>query len=263
MRHFICCLLLILTFPVEAKLLLVGGGRRPVEGLKEFLIASGGEKASIVIIPWASESVDGSNQIKTELQSIIKSKVQVAQMNLDEQELSEFMNQLNSVTGIFFAGGDQNQLMAMIKKYQLNEYFKNLFLKGVIFAGTSAGTAIMSQVMLTGESDLTVIDSKSTKLSSGLGLLAKGVIIDQHFVKRMRFNRLAGLILDGFGNLGIGVDENTALWIDNSVMKISGEGSVILMKSRTFNSMDLKILKSGDEIELNKDEFFTSGLLIY
>lgn len=263
MRLIVYFFSLVFVFNVHAKLLLVGGGNRPVEALREFLIASGGEKSQIVIIPWASESEDGSIKIKEELNALIKSNVNILPLDPEEDEAVLVLKYLNSATGIFFAGGDQNKLMNRLKKLQLLGVLRNLFQKGSIFGGTSAGTAIMSQLMLMGDSDLTVLDSKATKLSTGLGLLNKGIIVDQHFVKRMRFNRLAGLILDGYGNLGIGIDENTAIWLDSNHLKVFGEGTVLFIKSKTFNSLDIKILKAGDSIDPMKDVFFTSSLLIF
>ncbi len=65
---------------------------------------------------------------------------------------------------------------------------------GTVFGGTSAGAAIMSSQMITGEGDFTVIDGKKVQTSLGLGLLPDDVIVDQHFIKRQRQNRLFGLI---------------------------------------------------------------------
>ncbi len=85
--------------------------------------------------------------------------------------------------------------------------------EGVVFGGTSAGAAVMSLRMITGEGDFTVIDGDQVEVRAGLGLLP-GVIVDQHFVKRQRENRLFGLVLKHPDERGVGIDEGTALLVD-------------------------------------------------
>ena len=65
-------------------------------------------------------------------------------------------------------------------------------------------------MMITGGGDHTVLDGQKVEVRAGLGLLP-GVILDQHFLKRQRQNRLFGLVLDHPRLLGVGVDEGTAL----------------------------------------------------
>ena len=86
-----------------------------------------------------------------------------------------------------------------------------IYRAGAVIGGTSAGAAIMSKVMITGD-ELINKDSTNIFLAilkgnvqtiEGLGFLDQ-VIIDQHFVKRKRLNRLISVVLENPTLPGIG-----------------------------------------------------------
>ena len=90
----------------------------------------------------------------------------------------------------------------------------------------------MSTPMITGEGDFTVIDGAQVGTREGLGLLP-GVVLDQHFVKRQRQNRLFGLILARPQLLGLGIDEDTALLVsDDRQAEVVGRGPVLVVDGR-------------------------------
>jgi cyanophycinase len=90
----------------------------------------------------------------------------------------------------------------------LDELIRTRHQAGVIVGGTSAGAAILSKVMITGEADLKNITVAKTITADGLGL-ATAVIFDQHFLQRQRGNRLISAVLDHRSLVGIGIDEST------------------------------------------------------
>jgi cyanophycinase len=108
---------------------------------------------------------------------------------------------------------------------------KARFAAGVVFGGTSAGAAVMSLRMITGEGDFTVIDGNEVEVRPGLGLV-EGVIVDQHFVRRQRENRLFGLVLKYPGERGVGIDEETALLVPEGPPEVVGKVIVILVDAR-------------------------------
>ncbi|WJV28530.1 Type 1 glutamine amidotransferase-like domain-containing protein [Rossellomorea sp. AcN35-11] len=67
----------------------------------------------------------------------------------------EITERIKKLTGIWFVGGDQLKITeALVKKNgkntkALNEMW-NIYRKGAVLGGTSAGAAIMSDVMITG-----------------------------------------------------------------------------------------------------------------
>ncbi len=215
--------------------------------MKVFSELSGGSKSFILIIPWASETTEGAVNIRRELVAYPAGKIEIASNNT-----SELMKQLTAASGIFFTGGDQNKLMLVMKELNLKNLFKKMYADGVAFAGTSAGTAIMSEKMLNGEGNLAVLDGKQIGISEGLGLLPESVVVDQHFIVRSRFNRLAGVVLDS-KVLGIAIDEDNALLItNNSLGKVYGPTQVLFFTPSNSKKLSIDVYEKNETIDLKK-----------
>lgn len=228
-------------------LLLVGGGNRPVEAMKVFSELAGADKSFILIIPWASETTEGAVNIRRELDLYPAGKIEIASSNV-----TELKKQLLKASGIFFTGGDQIKLMQVMKELNLKNTLKKMYQDGVAFAGTSAGTAIMSEKMINGEGDLSVLDGKQIGISEGLGLLPSSVVVDQHFIVRSRFNRLAGVALHA-KVLGIAIDENNALLIkDGSTAKVFGPTQVLFFTPKTSKNLSIDIYEKNETFDLKK-----------
>jgi cyanophycinase len=128
---------------------------------------------------------------------------------------------------------------------------------GSTVGGTSAGAAVLSGVMLTGDADLTVIQQANTKTADGLNLWP-GSIVDQHFVKRQRFNRLLSAVLDRPTLVGIGVDESTAAILSQNTLEVVGQGNVVVIDGRTgkvlppqgVRDVKLHVLSNGMTFDL-------------
>jgi cyanophycinase len=248
MRLFFCLIFISSLSFADTKLLLIGGGKRPVEAMKEFTRLAGGNQARILVIPWASESTAAAEAIKAELACHSIGEIEIIPHSLNTNDVKNLIKKLENSSGIFFTGGDQNKLMSIMKSYQLRNQFRSKFFEGVIFGGTSAGTAIMSNPMLTGSADLTVLDGTQVELAEGLGLLPPSIIVDQHFIMRSRFNRLAGLILKNKAQLGIGVDENTSLLIRDREAQVIGPSQVLFFKRLKSNELNIRVLGPQDRL---------------
>ena len=147
---------------------------------------------------------------------------------MDKQK-SAFLNQLDRATGVFFTGGDQNRIMDVLRDESLLTQLQKQYHAGIVFGGTSAGTAIMSHTMIRGDNGDDVIDPSSVPSRPGLGLLTD-LIVDQHFIKRRRENRLLSLLLTSKETLGVGIDEGTALGIeDGRYAKVLGPKQVMVI----------------------------------
>ncbi|MGI8884961.1 MAG: cyanophycinase, partial [Pyrinomonadaceae bacterium] len=188
--------ILTLTVAAQERLVLIGGGKRPPESIARFVDWAGKEKARILIVTWASgvpeESFDGIK--KDFIAYKIASFENAPLAPLDAEERAAFLNQLKTATGIFFTGGDQNRIMEVLQDETLLNALREKYDAGAVFGGTSAGTAAISDPMMTGEADLKIIDGAKVGVRKGLGLLPNA-ILDQHFIVRQRQNRLFGLIL--------------------------------------------------------------------
>jgi cyanophycinase len=243
------------TFAQE-RLIMVGGGPRPPAAMSRFVEYAGKQQARILIIPWATEEPDASfESLKKDFEAFHPSSFELAPSGpLTDVTKSEFLKQLRNATGVFFTGGDQVKIMQVLKDETLLRALKERYAAGVVFGGTSAGTAIMSQRMITGEGDFTVIDGTKVQTTAGLGLLPENVIVDQHFNKRQRQNRLFGLILGDRRAIGIGIDEGTALIVsDNRVGEVVGASKVMIVDPGTqANALTILLKFPGEKVDLRR-----------
>ncbi len=248
------------------RLIIVGGGTRPVAALSRFVEWAGKDRARILVISWATEDPQAS------LKGIVKDFApyrtavieQAPNAPLTSATREKFLSQLKDATGVFFTGGDQVKIMNVLKDVALAEALRERYRAGVVFGGTSAGTAIMSRRMITGEGDLTVIDGNKVLTSEGLGLLPASVIVDQHFIKRQRENRLFGLVLQDPAALGLGIDEGTALIVtDNRYAEVVGASQVMLIEARGRDAaLLIQLFKPGEKIDLLKRESKSSSMSV-
>ena len=117
-------------------------------------------------------------------------------------------------TGIFLTGGNQLRLVDDPRRHRRSRRrsaARNA--RGVTVGGTCAGAAILCEHMIAfGEEGATPRAGRRT-LAPGFGLTNR-VIIDQHFRQRDRLGRLlAALAYNPFA-VGLGLDEDTAAFID-------------------------------------------------
>ena len=252
MKYILLGFLFLLTTSLFAKtkLLLIGGGSRPEQAMKEFVQLARGSESYILVIPWASETIESAEKIKLEFTTHGAKKIEIIPHDLSLEDLNRLQLKLKSCTGIFFTGGNQNSLMASIKKFNLADILRARFRQGTIMGGTSAGTAIMSDPMLNGEANLAVIDGAQVGLTQGLGLLPPTIIVDQHFIVRGRFNRLAGLILDGKGEMGLAIDENTSLLVIENKARVIGPSQVLIFTKSEKNSLNIRVQVPGTEFQI-------------
>jgi cyanophycinase len=138
---------------------------------------------------------------------------------------------LAAATLIWFPGGDQSKLMKALEDARLVDDVARRYRQGAVVGGTSAGAAVMSPLMLTGEADLESVRAGTTELVPGLGLW-HDAIVDQHFVKRRRWARLLSAVLDHPEYVGVGIDERTAVEVVPGSWRVWGEGTVVVIDAR-------------------------------
>ena len=239
----------------QQRLLVVGGGERPPDAMKKFVEWSGGGRSRILVVTWASGVPEESFEALQKGFHAANAGIaeHAPERPLDAEKRARFVEQLNNATGVFFSGGDQNRIMDVLSDDELLRLVKAKYDSGVPFGGTSAGAAVMSDPMMTGEADLKILDGKKVGVRKGLGLLP-GVIFDQHFLVRQRHNRLLGLMLVNPAVIGIGIDEDTAVLIeDNRHLTVNGKTQVMFVHSRNRRQpFLLEFLNSGDRFDLKK-----------
>lgn len=210
-------------------LVLNGGGAKPAEVMEKFVELAGGPEALIVVFPTASAEEDTGEYYQGLFAEYGCENVVVAEVrSAADASNEEIADLVLRAGGIYFAGGDQRRITQALLGTPVGEAVTRAFARGVVVGGTSAGTACQSSLMITGDGDFNVITADNVELWQGLGLF-QGVIVDQHFVARQRYNRLISVVLEHPELLGVGVDEETAVWVrPDGTFKVLGNGWVVV-----------------------------------
>ena len=235
-------------------LVLVGGGERPVAAMQRFVDWAGGPRARLLMILWATEYPKESYEsLREDFGALHPGSIEAAPLQpLTPESRADFLKQLEAATGVFFSGGDQTRVMEVLKDTGLLDAIRAKHRGGTVFGGTSAGTAVMSRIMITGEGDFTVLDGTKVETREGLDLI-RGVIVDQHFLKRQRENRLFGLLLQNPQQLGVGVNEDAAVLVTDSRHAEVVGGLVMIVDGRGGkDELHLTIVRPGQRYDLVK-----------
>ena len=236
--------------PARGYIIPVGGAEEKVGDvaiLRRFANLCGGPAARIGIIPTASELSDTGERYVALFKSLgAASAVSLPIQSRADADDIEIVSALDDVDGIFLTGGNQLRLSTTVGGTEVARAIRRRNTEGVHVAGTSAGAAIMSDSMLTGNQFYpgmtTAVDSgvSSKRIARniievipGLGFL-HGAIVDQHFIKRMRENRLMSVILERPSLLGVGIDESTALRVyPDGHWQVYGASAAIVFDARS------------------------------
>ncbi len=161
--------------------------------------------------------------------------------NHDDAANPEAIKRVKGAHAVFFTGGDQSKLIALLAQTDLLNAIKHKYNsdENFIVAGTSAGAMVMSEISITGGLIREALYKEDIKLDKGLDLI-KNVIIDTHFIKRGRFARLAHAIALNPKCLGIGLGEDTALLISNGThAECIGSGMIILIDGTKIDASNI------------------------
>ena len=259
----------------QGHLFIIGGGHRGPELMKEYIrLAGGPAHANILVLPMASGDGDTTGmEMAAEFRDLGVASARSLFITRAQAMTPEILDQFRGVTGVYFTGGDQVRITRELVGTPVQAKLKELYRSGVVIGGTSAGAAIMSKVMLTGDERLNkdtvngfvFIRRNNVVVVDGLGFL-ETVIVDQHFIRRKRLNRLISVVLEHDPHVGVGIDEATAVIVSpDSTFRVMGNGSVMVLDaSQTehirddekgnmgFDGMRMHVLLDGDEFDMRQ-----------
>ncbi len=230
---------------IGGHLLVIGGAEDKYNErriLKKFLELAGSEKSEVLIVPVASDYPEFAADVYTQAFrniGIAHPRVLRATSRQDVFQ-ADAEGLLDGVTGVFMTGGDQMRLVSLLGGTKFAERLRKMVREtNLVLAGTSAGAAGMSTSMIVRGEPTSHPHKGAVQLSPGLGFL-KNIIIDQHFTERGRISRLITAVSYNPYNLGIGIDENTAIILDGKgVLEVFGRGSVTIVDGSkiTYNEI--------------------------
>jgi cyanophycinase len=153
---------------------------------------------------------------------------------------------------IIFTGGDQLRLSSIFGGTQIHQILLDKYQnEAIVIAGTSAGAAASSKNMIYQGSSKDALLKGEVKITGGLGFI-DGVIVDTHFVQRGRIGRLLYATASNPGILGIGLGEDTGLYISNgNTMEAIGSGMVILVDGRNMADTNLTDVEMGQPVSIS------------
>ncbi len=251
----------------KGNLFIIGGGSRPDAMIQRMVELSLCDTCYALIFADASAEPDSAfyfiaKQIK------VHTSRPVLLANTDSLLLTQELSLVRGAALIFITGGDQNRFLNAVDS-TVQQAIHDAYHQGATIAGTSAGAALMSEVMITGdqrrsseyESTYSTLVYGNGVYTQGLGLL-KNAIIDQHFVARSRYNRLLSALADTGLPEAFGIEESTALLIAPNYCTVIGERQVVQMYKPAsfterngrigFREMKMNIYLEGDTFLLNQ-----------
>jgi cyanophycinase len=275
--------------PPKGSLVIIGGALRAANApvWERIVQLAGGKGARIAVFPSAAADPAQSGAANVERLRAYGAEAFLVPLAPDfagadyrlTAEDARLAERVRAAGGAFFVGGDQARITQVLRRADgantlLLDALWDMYRRGGVIAGTSAGAAIMSSTMFHNAKPvldtlkLGVADGRT--LAPGLGFIGEQVFVDQHLLVRGRFARMLPAMLEKGYKLGLGIDENTAVVVgperEVEVLGYAGAllielGQATLERARPgFNLANAKMsyLDSGDRFNLASGVFTPS-----
>ncbi len=280
---------LALAVPASAaehgSLVIIGGALRysQTDVWNRIVTLAGGQGAKIAVLPVASSEplVGGSRTVDTLRAAgadafLVPLYLEPGQTSLASKANDpELVAQVRAASGVYFIGGSQERITQALgstgaPRTPMLEAVWDVYRRGGVVAGTSAGAAVMSRMMFRQSRGIVQVLQGGLQVGQelvpGLGFLDDGWFVEQHCLARGRFGRtLVAMSALGVKH-GVGVDENTAVVVeDGRTMSVIGYRGAILLdlseakSSRGDNGFELSnarlsYLDRGDSLDMQRHE---------
>ena len=234
----------------------IGGNEAKSESseiFREMVDLAGGPKARIVVVPTASEQPSERARDYRELFAAFNPEA-IQTVHIGERPdagSAELAKIIGEATLFMFAGGDQLRLSSLIGGTPLHRALIERYRTGgCVVAGTSAGAAVIPEVMIFQNNRFRMFQKGGIEMTQGLGLI-HDMIFDTHFVQRSRVSRLVHAVSTNPALLGLGIGENTGLIIeDETTAKVVGTGTVIVVDGSAIEINHIGYVENGDPFTL-------------
>jgi cyanophycinase len=223
-------------------LLVIGGAEDPDDNdlriLPHLVRLAGGRRARLLVCAAATEEPDESLK---NYQAIFR-RIGVAEVHGTpfsdrcEGEDPRLLDQLERATGVFLIGGDQLRITSVVAGTPFGKrLYERHATEQLFVAGTSAGAAALSSTMIIRGEGGTVC-REAVELAPGLGYL-DDTVIDTHFDRRGRIQRVMAVFAQNPGTIGIGIDGDTAIEVrPTGRFTVLGRGVVFVFDGRVSHT---------------------------
>jgi cyanophycinase len=254
----------------KGKLVIVGGAQTS-EIVKKYVELAGGTDARIIVIPNAGSEPVRWSKVQVEEFEEFGAKADYLLFTRETADDEANLKKMDWANAVFFLGGDQSDLARDMLGTKLLTKVFDIYKNGGTVGGSSAGAAIMIEVMITGNElvnkDSTVsfvtIEKGNVEVKTGFGFL-KNAIVDQHFLKRKRHNRTIASLIEHPNLFGLAIDESTGIIVyPDETFEVLGSYQVLVYDPIDGNNiredksgnlgiseMKLHVLISGDKFDM-------------
>ncbi|MCA9042818.1 MAG: cyanophycinase [Planctomycetaceae bacterium] len=208
--------------PANGSLVIVGGGAMGEKIRERFIELAGGKDAHIVVIPTASGEEEFTPRNSGEQMWKSMGVKHVTMLHTYDREIAdtdEFVEPLKTATGVWFGGGRQWRLADSYLNTKTHAALWEVLNRNGVIGGSSAGATIQGSYLARGDSKTNVIMRGDHQ--EGMSFL-KNVAIDQHLLARNRQFDMLEIIEAEPHLLGIGLDEGTAIVVQQDTFEVIG-----------------------------------------
>lgn len=235
--------------------LVIIGGAEDKSGdctvLREFVRRAGGVNARIVVMTVATELPRevGDDYLRVFERLGVEDVRIVDTVEREDASSSTYLEAIEKVSGVFFTGGNQARITSVLKDTEIHKLLHKRLSEGLVIGGTSAGAAMMPDMMIVEGDSETNPRIEIVEMEPGMAFLP-GVVIDQHFAQRGRIGRLLSAVAQQPVNLGFGIDENTAVVVNNNQFEVVGEGAVTVIDVSEITHTNLNSILKDEDLAL-------------
>ncbi len=229
------------------------GGAEDKEGraeiLRRFLSLCGGDTARIAIIPTASQLESTGRKYETIFRDLgARDAIALQYRAREDAQREDLLAMLESASGVFLTGGNQLRISTVLGGTPVAKTLRRMNARGVTIGGTSAGAAILSEHMIAYGGEGATPRAGSATLAPGFGMTNR-VVIDQHFRQRDRLGRLLTALAYNPFAVGLGLDEDTAAFIDpDDEVHVLGAGAITFVDVSSLEHSSIATAEVGDPV---------------
>lgn len=219
--------------------------------LREFLRMGGGSHARVLVMTVATEL---PIEVGMDYVDVFK-RLDAQDVRTFDVSCREAANRDSAIefardaTCIFFTGGDQLRITKLLGGTRIDAILHDALRRGVPLAGTSAGASMMSSTMIVDGEAETNPRVCMVNMAPGMEFL-EGAVVDQHFAQRGRVGRLVSAVAQYPHHLGLGIDEDTAVIVEDKAFRVLGRGAVSVVDAGTLMYSNLHTVSTDESLAL-------------
>jgi cyanophycinase len=164
-------------------------------------------------------------------------------------DTEEFVRPLKDATGVWFVGGHQWHSIAAYKDTRTERELQGVLDRGGVLSGTSAGATVMGSYLVRGDPSQNRNILMSPGNETAFGFMTNAAI-DQHLLRWGRSSELVRLTSVRPELLGIGIDESTAILVQQNTLTVIGRSVVEITDGGNHQGKPYFWLSAGDRFDL-------------